>query len=70
MKLIIIEGGDRLGKTSLIKGLCEYFNYDNITIRHFGKPPMNLSSEDVLDFQFKCFNYEGNLMHEIKLFEP
>ena len=35
MKLLIIEGGDQLGKSSLIKGLCEHFNYDNVTIRHF-----------------------------------
>jgi len=61
MKLIIIEGGDQLGKSSLIKELCEYFNYDNITIRHFGKPPKGMSPEETLRFQFKKFRSEIKL---------
>jgi len=66
MKLIICEGGDRLGKSSLIKGLCEYFNYDNVTVRHFGKPPKNLNPQEVLDFQFKAFDKEMELFHYIR----
>jgi thymidylate kinase len=58
MKLIILEGGDRLGKSTLIKGLCEHFKYDNVTIRHFGKPPEGMLPEDVLDFQFSAFHHE------------
>jgi thymidylate kinase len=56
MKLIIIEGGDRLGKSTIITGLCKYFNYDNVTVRHFGKPPKGLSPKEVLDFQFGIVN--------------
>lgn len=66
MKLIICEGGDSLGKNSLIKGLCKHYNYDNVTIRHFGKPPKELSSDKVLHFQFQCFNEEAELYHYIK----
>ena len=66
MKLIIIESGDQLGKSSLLKGLCEHFNYDNVTIRHFGKPPKNLSPKEVLDFQFKAFNNEMKLFNYIR----
>jgi thymidylate kinase len=66
MKLIIIESGDQLGKNSLIEGLCKHFNYDNITIRHFGKPPTNLTSEETLDYQFNCFYNEGNFVQSIR----
>ena len=65
MKLLICEGGDGLGKNSLIEGLCKYFNYDNITIRHFGKPPKDLNPEEVLDFQFRSFYNEGNFVEHI-----
>lgn len=65
MKLIILEGGDRLGKSTLIKGLCEHFNYDNVTIRHFGKPSKGMTSEEVLKFQFKAFKKEMKLFHRI-----
>lgn len=65
MKLIILEGGDRLGKSSIIKGLCEYFNYDNVTIRHFGKPPKDLTPSEVSSFQFRAFNKELDLFYDI-----
>jgi len=65
MKLIILEGGDRLGKSTIIKRLCEYYNYDNITIRHFGKPPKGMSPKKVLEFQFKAFKNELNLFYRI-----
>jgi len=66
MKLIIIESGDCLGKNLLIKGLCEHFNYDNVTIRHFGKPPTGLSPEQTLDIQFQCFAHEAALLNSYK----
>lgn len=65
MKLIILEGGDQLGKSTLIEGLCKYFNYDNITVRHFGKPPKGMTPKEVLDFQFKCFQKEKDLFNKI-----
>ena len=58
MKHIIIEGGDRLGKDTLLKGICDYFNYENITIRHFGKPPKGMSPKETLDFQLDVFYKE------------
>ena len=42
MKHIIIEGSDRTGKNTLIKSICDKYEYNNITIRHFGKPPKDL----------------------------
>lgn len=59
MKHIIIEGGDRLGKNTLIKGIYEALNYDNITIRHFGKPPKGMTPKESLDFQINAFYKEG-----------
>jgi thymidylate kinase len=61
MKLILIEGGDRLGKSTIIEGLCKHFNYDNVTIRHFGKPPKGLTSDEVTKIQFHAFHRELNL---------
>ena len=66
MKLFIIEGGDNLGKSTLIKRLCGHFNYDNVTIRHFGKPPKDLSPAESDVFQFNCFHNEANLVYEIQ----
>jgi hypothetical protein len=66
MKLLILEGGDALGKNSLIEGICKYFNYDNVCVRHFGKPPKRMTPKEVLDFQFKCFRNEAELFHDIK----
>lgn len=66
MKLIIIEGPDRIGKTTLIKNLCEYFNFDNITIRHFGKPPSCLSFKESLNYQLNSFKKEAHLFQHIR----
>ena len=66
MKLIIIEGSDKLGKNSLIKELCEYYNYDNISIRHFGKPPKGIIPNKILKFQFKAFEKEMKLFQKIQ----
>jgi thymidylate kinase len=70
MKIISIEGGDALGKNLLIKGLCKYFNYENITIRHLGKPPKTFS-EDIspLEWQIKCFEKEAFLLENLKQME-
>ena len=58
MKHIIIEGGDRLGKDTLLKNLCNHFDYNNLTIRHFDKPPKGMSPKETLDFQFEVFYKE------------
>ena len=58
MKLIILEGGDRLGKDTIIDGIRNTFKTDNLTIRHFGKPPRGLTPEAVLAYQFKAFDKE------------
>jgi len=58
MKHIIIEGGDRLGKDTLIRGIQDSYE-DNWTIRHFGKPPKGMSPKETLDFQFDVFYKEA-----------
>jgi thymidylate kinase len=68
MKHIIIEGGDRLGKSSLIRGICEHFDFNNVCVRHFGKPPKGMTPNETLEFQFESFHKESYLsyhMHEI-----
>lgn len=69
MKHIIIEGPDRGGKNSLIKSLCDEYDYDNVSIRHFGKPPSTLNNEEAIDFQFSAFGKELNLLHNFKELE-
>lgn len=64
-KVIIICGGDRLGKGTLIKRLCKYYDYKNIAVRHCDKPPKNLSLEETIEFQFNCFYQEMNLIKHI-----
>ena len=64
MKHIIIEGGDRLGKDTLIRGIQDSYE-DNWTIRHFGKPPKGLSSKESLDFQFDVFYKESIFVDHI-----
>jgi thymidylate kinase len=70
MKHIIIEGGDRLGKSTLIEGLAKHFNYDNVMIRHFGKPP-KVFPEDMspLEFQAKCFWKEAHFVEYVRQME-
>jgi len=64
-KVIIICGSDQLGKGTLIKGICEYYKYHNVTIRHCDKPPKNLSNKETIDFQWNCFNEEAKLISYI-----
>ena len=66
MKLIIIEGGDRLGKSTLIEGIGQHFNWDNVCVRHFGKPPKGMETIDALHFQLECFDIDFHLLNEIK----
>lgn len=70
MKHIIIEGGDNLGKSLLIEGLSKHFNYDNVNIRHFGKPP-RVFPENIspLEFQAKCFLKEAHLVEYTRQLE-
>lgn len=69
MKHIVIEGGDCLGKNTIIEGLCRVLDYDNISLRHFGKPKKGLSPTDVLDFQFKVFNKEALFVDQVRLLD-
>jgi len=64
---IIIEGGDRLGKSELIKGICNHFDYDNIIIRHFGKPPSYYlhDPKQSIRYQFEQFNNEADILNNI-----
>lgn len=64
-KLIIIEASDRTGKGALIKGLCKYLDYKNVTIRHCDKPPRIIPQEEILDYQMKAFEQELELVHYI-----
>jgi thymidylate kinase len=66
MKLIIIEGGDNLGKSLLIEGLCKHFNYDNVNVRHFGKPPKGLTPEEFTDYQVTAFEQEAELVGQTR----
>lgn len=66
MKHIIIEGGDRLGKDTIVKRLCDHFDYKNITLRHFDKPPKGMSPKETLDFQFDVFYKEMLFVDHIR----
>jgi thymidylate kinase len=69
MKTIIIEGTDRTGKSSLIKGICDYYEYDNVIVRHCGKPPKHIPKDAVYQWQMSCFIKEGNLAAQVLLSE-
>jgi len=60
MKHIIIEGGDRLGKDTIIDFLCKHYGYNNIAIRHFNKPPKKLPPKAAQEFQFNTLYKEIN----------
>jgi hypothetical protein len=63
MKHIIIEGCDRTSKSTLVGGLCKHFKFDNVTVRHFSKPPKN---NQTLEWQLNAFISEGKLLNSIK----
>ncbi|MCK9447286.1 hypothetical protein M0Q50_10585 [bacterium] len=65
-KLLLICGGDNMGKTSLIKDLCDYYDYKNIVIRHCDKPSKNISQNEILNYQFKCFEQEFKMVNYIQ----
>ena len=62
MKHIIIEGCDRTSKSTLVEGLCKHFKFDNVTVRHFAKPPKG----EGLEWQMNAFEQEGELLNSIK----
>jgi len=69
MKHIIICGIDRCGKNSLIKGICDHYNYNGVHIRHFDKPPKTLTSVQAFEFQKNTFSKEGNFIECISNLE-
>jgi hypothetical protein len=64
MKHIVIEGGDNLGKDTLIKGIWEHYSDENWIFRHFGKPPKGMSPQETLDFQFNVFYNEFIILEQ------
>jgi hypothetical protein len=66
MKLYLICGPDRLGKDSIIKQLSDFYNYDNISIRHFAKPKKGYSPEITLYNQFNSFTKEIEILDILK----
>ena len=67
MKLIIIEGIDRVGKDTLIKGLFDTIteNKQNIIYRHF-KSPLGDTDEDKIFYQKESFKREFDFYLSIK----
>lgn len=65
MKINIICGGDRLGKNSIIENLCKHYNYDNVHVRHLGKPPKELTKFDAFQFQKDAFEKEGKIINTL-----
>ena len=65
-KIIIIEGTDRVGKSSVITGICEHYQYDNVFVRHCGKPPKNVHLDNVYKWQMNAFIKEGELANYIQ----
>ena len=59
MKLLIIEGTDCVGKSTIIQQLVKYYDEYNITIRHFGRPKGNNANL----FQYNAF------LNEVKIQE-
>jgi hypothetical protein len=65
MKTLVCEGLDRCGKSLLIKQLCEYYNFDNVTIRHFTKPLKGKQFEG-FEFQKLAFAKEFYLLQQLR----
>jgi thymidylate kinase len=63
MKVLIIEGIDNVGKNSVITSICEHYEYDNVTIRHCGKPPKDV--EIPFSFQTHAFSNEFKIMDKL-----
>lgn len=64
MKTIIVEGLDRVGKNTLIKGICDFYEYDNVHVRHCGKPPRSV--QDPFKWQMFAFMKEGKLSQALR----
>lgn len=58
MKLLIVEGCDRVGKSTLIKNLTSQAN--NFVVRHFGSP-LGDNDKQKRNFQFQFFKQEFEL---------
>lgn len=64
MKVIIIEGCDNTGKTTLISNLVKHYSVNyNVLVRHCGKP---IKCADVLGYQTKSFINEVDVIAEYK----
>lgn len=69
MKIILVEGLDRLGKDSQIEKIYnEYKDKFNISIRHFGKPRPKYDEEPI-KYQFISFDNEVDYLHNISMLE-
>lgn len=65
MKVIIIEGCDNTGKTTLISNLVKHYSVNyNVLVRHCGKP---IKCADVLGYQAKSFINEVDVIAAYKL---
>lgn len=62
MKLIIVEGVDCVGKSTIIQEIVKYYDEYNITIRHFGRPKSNNPNL----FQYNAFKSEVDIVKNIK----
>lgn len=70
MKHILVEGGDGLGKDSLIAGIRKNYRTENFVVRHFGKPPQKFpEGVNPLQYQFTCFSKEAELLNYFRQFE-
>lgn len=58
MKLIIVEGGDQVGKDTLIESLSQY--YSQVINRHWGFPKGN-TNEEKTAYQKESFDWEFRL---------
>jgi len=67
MKVIILEGQDNSGKNSIISSLCEHYEYDNVAVRHCGKPPKTILNP--FNFQTRAFDCEYDIMFALLTYE-
>jgi thymidylate kinase len=63
MKLLIVEGLDRVGKNTLLANLSS--NFENFCVRHFTSPPKGLSEREAERFQQKAFHREFQLYNKV-----
>ena len=61
----IIEGLDRLGKSSLIQGIIKHFGYHHII--HYSKPIKTSVYDGDFQYQYKSFQYGFDLLKQPKI---